>query len=149
MRNLGLWMMGALCATCYGEILPKMTLQTGGSVAVTQLNVASVEKVAGDATAARLSERSARMMTTYTVGQEGDALQWQVQSYEATLPYGGYTRTLMTVKNIGLTESEYNTRLSALPSISVPENAVCYKGIFAHIGMESSVTDNFLNTIMK
>jgi hypothetical protein len=35
--------------------------------------------------------------------------------------------TLMTVKNIGLTESEYKARLSALPSISVPENAVCYK----------------------
>ena len=54
-----------------------------------------------------------------------------------------------TVKSIGLTESEYNARLSSLSNVSIPENAVCYKGIFAHIGMESSVTDNFLNIIKK
>lgn len=55
--------------------------------------------------------------------------------------------TLMTVKNIGLSESEYNTKVSYISEILAPENATCYRGIFAHTGMGGEATQKFINLL--
>jgi len=57
--------------------------------------------------------------------------------------------TLMTVKNIGLSETEYTAKANSLTSEIIPENATCYKGIFAHTGMPARSLANFINTITK
>ena len=99
MRTGWICTIGLLSTTCYGTILPKATLKEGDAIAVTACEVARVETVSGNPTAARLSERSARAMTTYALTQSNDTLQWTLQSYEATLPSGGYQRTLVSLTN--------------------------------------------------
>ena len=75
MRTGWICTIGLLSTTCYGAILPKATLKEGDAIAVTACEVARVETVSGNPTAARLSERSARAMTTYALTQSNDTLQ--------------------------------------------------------------------------
>ena len=55
--------------------------------------------------------------------------------------------TLMTVKGIGLSESEYNTKVSYISEVLAPQNAACYRGIFAHMGMGGESTNKFISLL--
>ena len=57
--------------------------------------------------------------------------------------------TLMTVKNIGLSESEYLARSAKIREVTAPENAVCYKGAFAYTGTSSESTKQFINLLTQ
>ena len=57
--------------------------------------------------------------------------------------------TLMTVTNIGLTENEYNARVGTISEVIAPENATCYKGMFAHTGMATQSLEKFINLLTK
>ena len=57
--------------------------------------------------------------------------------------------TLITIKNIGYTETEYNSILKNLKDQKLPENATCYKGMLAHIGMGGDSFNEFIKQITK
>ena len=57
--------------------------------------------------------------------------------------------TLMTVKYIGLTESEYLSKVNTVREMLPPENAACYKGIFAYTGMNSDTANKFIDLLTK
>ena len=55
--------------------------------------------------------------------------------------------TLMTVKNIGLSEREYLTRVSQIEEMLAPQDATCYKGAFAFIGTADRTTNEFIKLL--
>jgi hypothetical protein len=100
--------LGLLAMPSFGEILPKVTLESGEAITVVARALSKTETVAGKPSAARLSERTARMMQTFTLTQSNDTLLWTQQAYEATLPSGGYRRTMMTLTNPSATDIVLN-----------------------------------------
>ena len=53
--------------------------------------------------------------------------------------------TLMTVHNIGLSNTEYLRRIGALGH--APENATCHRGIFAYTSTPNQSTEAFINSL--
>ena len=99
------WVLGAtfaLGAWGWGGALPlpKVTLQGGAAVGATSATAGAPVTEAGNPSAARLSEREARVMTPYTVATEGaEGLTLAMKSYRRACSGGAYTRTLLTVRN--------------------------------------------------
>lgn len=81
--------------------LPKVTLQDGREVRVTELKEGEATEVAGDPSAARLSEREARKVQSYAFKTEGtEGLAFTLRSYERKLDGGQYTRAFLSIKNV-------------------------------------------------
>ena len=57
-------------------------------------------------------------------------------------------RTRMEVRNVGLTATEYAQRTSSYGASELPENAACFRGIFAHTGSHGQI-NTFINNIIK
>ncbi len=96
-----LWCMAAVAMVGCQPPLPKVTLQDGSEVRVTALKAGDAVEVPGNPAAARLSERTARMMTPYTLTVEGaQGLALELKSYTGKVPGGEYVRALMTLTNV-------------------------------------------------
>lgn len=81
--------------------LPKVTLQDGTEVRVTELKAGTAEELPGNPSAARLSERETRKITPYTLKQEGpEGLRLTLKSYDHKLEGGHYLRVFMTIQNV-------------------------------------------------
>ncbi len=97
------WMFGLTAVTLVGcgMPLPKVTLQDGSSVTATKVADETSMVVPGNPSAARLSEREDRKVTSCTLATEGsDKVALSMQCYEREIEGGGYTRYLLTVKNV-------------------------------------------------
>ena len=57
--------------------------------------------------------------------------------------------SLMTVKNIGISESEYLRKVSDIGEMLAPENAVCHRGVFACTDMNGDSVKKFINLLTK
>jgi len=57
--------------------------------------------------------------------------------------------SLMTVTNIGLSETEYLSKIGTIGEVLAPENATCYKGIFAFTGTGGESANTFINLLRK
>jgi hypothetical protein len=55
----------------------------------------------------------------------------------------------MNVKNIGINETEFKKRSSGYANSFIPENATCFRGMFAHLGKSSDSANDFLNSIIN
>ena len=56
--------------------------------------------------------------------------------------------SLMSVKNVGISETEFTQR-SNEKAHSIPTNATCYKGIFAHTDANKNEVIKFLDNILN
>jgi hypothetical protein len=57
--------------------------------------------------------------------------------------------SLMSVKNIGISETEYQRKASSIGDILAPQNATCMRGIFAHTDLNGTNANKFINLITK
>ena len=57
--------------------------------------------------------------------------------------------TLMRVRNVRLTQSEYNNRISAFSAEKLPKNSACFGGIFAYIDDGFDNINEFINNITQ
>ena len=57
--------------------------------------------------------------------------------------------SLMTVTNIGISETEYLSKIGTISEVLAPENSTCYKGIFAFTGIGGESANTFINLLKK
>ena len=57
--------------------------------------------------------------------------------------------SLMTVRGIGLSETEYERKAGTVKDLLSPKNATCYKGIFAHTDTSSESANKFIEKLLK
>ncbi len=57
--------------------------------------------------------------------------------------------SLMSVKNIGISETEYQRKASNIGELLAPQNATCMRGIFAHTDTNGTNANKFINLITK
>ncbi len=55
--------------------------------------------------------------------------------------------SLMTVKNIGLSETEYEKKAATIGELLASKNATCYKGIFAHTDISDDLINEFIEKL--
>ena len=55
---------------------------------------------------------------------------------------------LMTVKGIGLSETEFERKSATIGEVLAPENATCYKGIFAYTGVGGESANKFIEKLI-
>lgn len=56
--------------------------------------------------------------------------------------------SLMTVKGIGLSETEFERKSATIGEVLAPENATCYKGIFAYTGVGGESANKFIEKLI-